>query len=276
VTNADGSQVQTDFVLDGTNVVVDLVKTRVNSGAAWSATSAATYLMGASGPMYRRPANAADVRWYAYDGGGNVVGEIDPAGNVTAGKKHDVFGVSRGGSGTAASKHGWQGGVGHVSEGETGGLVYMRARYYDPGIGRFQSEDPARDGVNWFVYCGNDSVNKIDSDGEVYNGLTEAFLGLMVEYLMSRYGIGIAGGELLARFYYVLKLVQFFVEALDTLRDLDTAVSLATSRGATHAILTLMVLRYTQRRIVVLFAAIAAYQIYLLVDYIVDNKSEFS
>ncbi len=123
--------------------------------------------MGASGPMYRRPASAADVRWYAYDGGGNVVGEIDPAGNVTASKKHDVFGVSRGGSGSgaAASRHGWQGGVGHVSEGETG-LVYMRARYYAPEIGRFQSEDPALHGKNWFLYCGGDCINNKDENGK--------------------------------------------------------------------------------------------------------------
>jgi RHS repeat-associated protein len=155
-------------VLDGQNVVVDLVKTRVNSGSAWSATSAATYLMGASGPMYRRPANAADVRWYAYDGGGNVVGEIDPAGNVTSGKKHDVFGLARsGGSGAAASRHGWQGGVGHVGDGETG-LVYIRARYYAPELGRFQSEDPGRHTENWYAYCGNDPVNRSDDTGKVF------------------------------------------------------------------------------------------------------------
>ena len=28
-------------------------------------TIAATYLLGPSGPMYKRPANAADVRWFA-------------------------------------------------------------------------------------------------------------------------------------------------------------------------------------------------------------------
>ena len=36
---------------------------------------------------------------------------------------------------------------------EETGLYYLRARYYDPSIGRFMSEDPAQDGLNWYIYC---------------------------------------------------------------------------------------------------------------------------
>jgi RHS repeat-associated protein len=28
-------------------------------------------------------------------------------------------------------------------------------RYYDSSLGRFISEDPVKDGVNWYVYEGN-------------------------------------------------------------------------------------------------------------------------
>lgn len=45
------------------------------------------------------------------------------------------------------------------------GLIYLRNRYYDPSIGRFISEDPVKDGLNWYVYCGNDPVNNIDPLG---------------------------------------------------------------------------------------------------------------
>ena len=41
---------------------------------------------------------------------------------------------------------------------EETGLIYLRNRYYDPEIGRFITEDPARDGENWYVYCGNNPV----------------------------------------------------------------------------------------------------------------------
>mgnify|MGYP002510913681 FL=1 len=33
------------------------------------------------------------------------------------------------------------------------GLIYLRARYYDPELGRFLTEDPVKDGLNWYVYC---------------------------------------------------------------------------------------------------------------------------
>ncbi|MCI8485337.1 MAG: hypothetical protein HFH41_13515, partial [Lachnospiraceae bacterium] len=45
------------------------------------------------------------------------------------------------------------------------GLYYLRARYYDPELGRFLTEDPAQDGLNWFVYCGNNPVMFVDPWG---------------------------------------------------------------------------------------------------------------
>ena len=41
----------------------------------------------------------------------------------------------------------------------------MRARYYDAGIGRFISEDPAQDGCNWYAYCYDSPTNRVDCDG---------------------------------------------------------------------------------------------------------------
>jgi RHS repeat-associated protein len=45
------------------------------------------------------------------------------------------------------------------------GLYYFNARWYDPELGRFITEDPARDGGNWFAYCGNSPLNFTDPDG---------------------------------------------------------------------------------------------------------------
>jgi hypothetical protein len=44
----------------------------------------------------------------------------------------------------------------------------MRARYYEPWTGRFLSEDPAMDGANWYVYCGNDPVCRGDYTGKAW------------------------------------------------------------------------------------------------------------
>ena len=45
------------------------------------------------------------------------------------------------------------------------GYIYLRARYYDPAIGRFVSEDPALDGYNWYVYCGSNPIRYVDPTG---------------------------------------------------------------------------------------------------------------
>ena len=54
------------------------------------------------------------------------------------------------------------------------GLYYFNARYYDVKIGRFISQDPAMNGFNWYTYCNNDPINRIDFDGmedDVYGDL---------------------------------------------------------------------------------------------------------
>ncbi len=48
---------------------------------------------------------------------------------------------------------------------EESGLIYLRARYYDPGLGRFISEDPIRDGANWYAFAKNNPIRYIDPTG---------------------------------------------------------------------------------------------------------------
>ena len=45
---------------------------------------------------------------------------------------------------------------------EDAGMYYFNARWYDAEIGRFVTQDPARDGVNWYVYCNGNPLTRID------------------------------------------------------------------------------------------------------------------
>jgi len=49
------------------------------------------------------------------------------------------------------------------------GLYYYRARYYDPEVGRFITEDPLGfgAGVNFYAYVGNNPINASDPSGNV-------------------------------------------------------------------------------------------------------------
>ena len=57
------------------------------------------------------------------------------------------------------------------------GWIYLRSRFYEPNSGRFITEDPARYGMNWYAYCGNNPImfkdpfgmEKIVVSGGVYS-----------------------------------------------------------------------------------------------------------
>jgi RHS repeat-associated protein len=44
-------------------------------------------------------------------------------------------------------------------------LIYLRNRYYDNQTGRFITEDPIKDSLNWYSYCGNNPIMFIDPWG---------------------------------------------------------------------------------------------------------------
>ncbi|NDO18557.1 hypothetical protein FMM68_02650 [Lachnospiraceae bacterium MD329] len=45
------------------------------------------------------------------------------------------------------------------------GNIYLRNRYYNAPTGRFISEDPIKDGLNWYSYCAGNPVMMIDPSG---------------------------------------------------------------------------------------------------------------
>jgi uncharacterized protein RhaS with RHS repeats len=43
--------------------------------------------------------------------------------------------------------------------------IYFNARYYDPEVGRFLTEDPSRKGTSWYTYCNNNPLTFTDPTG---------------------------------------------------------------------------------------------------------------
>ncbi|GIV11409.1 MAG: hypothetical protein KatS3mg020_0900 [Fimbriimonadales bacterium] len=116
--------------------------------------------------------NQVSLRWLLYDGHGNLVRTMAPDYTLSAFQWRGVWGEVQGVLGTG---RGYCANLGHPED-ETG-LVYMRARYYEPVTGRFISEDPARDGVNWYLYADGNPVNRTDFTGQLVDVLLSFTIG---------------------------------------------------------------------------------------------------
>ncbi|SUI78372.1 RHS repeat-associated core domain-containing protein [Shewanella baltica] len=107
--------------------------------------------------------SAATVRYQHTDMLGSVIAESDSAGNIISRSHYEPFGKRMGGD-----KEGI-GYTGHLQDKDLG-LTYMQARYYDPLIGRFYSNDPIgfRDvhSFNRYAYGNNNPYKYTDPDGQ--------------------------------------------------------------------------------------------------------------
>ena len=100
---------------------------------------------------------------YTKDSRGSTSNLISSSGSTIASYKYDDYGETQENV-TLTGIHNKVMYTGQVYD-EDSGQYYMNARYYDPGKARFITEDPIRDGYNWYAYCGNDPINRIDPTG---------------------------------------------------------------------------------------------------------------
>ena len=97
-------------------------------------------------------------KFHLYNGHKDVVQLTSSSGAILWQYDYDAFGNERDISGQDAEldANPWRY-CGEYFDKETGS-VYLRARYYNPVIARMLTEDPLRDSLNWYVYCGNNPV----------------------------------------------------------------------------------------------------------------------
>jgi hypothetical protein len=84
-------------------------------------------------------------------------------------------------------------------------------------VGRFLTQDPARQGLNWYAYCGNNPIRFTDPDGKVFGADDVATCGLS--------DVAVLGGLCIAAYCFSNPAAQ---KALSDLgKELDRAIEKA-------------------------------------------------
>lgn len=117
-------------------------------------------------PLYRSSA-VGDI-FYHNDGLDSTMLVTDSSGNILNSYKYDAFGDLRSANETVSNNIRFTGEFQDAND-----LIYLRARYYDPGDGRFLSQDsflgdyndPGT--LNRYAYADNNPVLYVDPSGHV-------------------------------------------------------------------------------------------------------------
>jgi RHS repeat-associated protein len=109
--------------------------------------------------------------FYQYDGIGSTIAITDKTGNLKNKYAYDDFGnVATNSVEGVANPFKYVGRFGVMTD--LPDLLYMRARFYMPSVGRFINQDPIglAGGMNMYGYVGGNPINRIDPKGLSPNG----------------------------------------------------------------------------------------------------------
>ena len=159
----------TTHVYDGQELMVDIGK---------SVYEADVYVRGTGLISSRAFYNGmtSDVTYYLQNAHGDVVNLTSETGDKTKTYRYDAFGVEKNSDENDENPFRFSG---EYFDKETG-TIYLRARYYDPEIGRFISRDTvigtANDplSLNLYTYCHNNPVSGKDSTGHFLDTFFDA------------------------------------------------------------------------------------------------------
>lgn len=125
-------------------------------------------------------ATSTNTLAYHFDYRGSTVAMTDANGNVTDRIEYSAYATTTYRSGTNDTPFLFNGYFGVMTD--ANGLLYMRARYYNPYICRFINPDPSgfAGGLNWYAYADGNPISLIDPFGlgavEGWGGATATWI----------------------------------------------------------------------------------------------------
>jgi RHS repeat-associated protein len=153
-----GTTTDDAFVWDqGASLPEILQDTQTQNGV--SATT--TYLYGLDG-IIADTDGPGTTHYHLQDGLGSTTQLANTSGTVTDSYTYDAFGAITSHTGTNQQPFGFTGQQQDTNAAR--GLLYLRARSYDPALGRFVSQDPLPF-MQRYAYAGSEPVNLVDPSG---------------------------------------------------------------------------------------------------------------
>jgi RHS repeat-associated protein len=152
----------TNFLYNGPDVIGQYTST-------WGTASAIlTHGPGMDDPIVRTAGTT--TQYFHQDGLGSVVSVTNQSGTTDGTARYDAWGNKIASTGTIP-QYGYTG-----REPDDTGLVYYRARFYDPSIGRFTQTDPIgmRGGMNLYAYVNGNPTNFNDPMGLIASSPTNS------------------------------------------------------------------------------------------------------
>ena len=132
------------------------------------ATIVAEYMLARS-MIFREASGTKET--YHYDWIGTARALTDATQTVLATYNYEAFGSVVGATGSSGNSYKFDGAWRYRDDGDFG-LLHVGARYYEPAVGRWLSEDPVIGNPQWaqtlnrFVYVANNPSNDVDPNGE--------------------------------------------------------------------------------------------------------------
>jgi len=103
-------------------------------------------------------------RFPMYDNIGSTRGLLDASGTATDWYELDTFGRQVSNSGTTPNPYRFGAAWGYITD--PSGFLQLGQRFYWPEVGRFVSQDAARDRLDWYTYARNEPPRFVDPKGE--------------------------------------------------------------------------------------------------------------
>ncbi|MDP2709885.1 MAG: RHS repeat-associated core domain-containing protein [Solirubrobacteraceae bacterium] len=176
LTSVTEGSLDASYAYDGDGLRISKTVDAVTTSFAWDAsqglallltettgTDTTAYLYGPGGQVMQRLDPSGDPVYYSHDQLGSVRLITDQNADPVATYTYDPYGNTTNSTGTLQQPFGY---AGEYHDAETG-LVYLRARYYDPGTGQFLTRDPLETLTGQaYAYANNNPITHTDPSGE--------------------------------------------------------------------------------------------------------------